>query len=125
MTIEQKNTSIAVYDGWEVLTGTNSMLLRKNGATVTDKMLDYHKNWASIMPVIEKISKTPLLEADGTPCIDPQDTCYPYTFGMPTNDGKQFMFRFKGFACYESETWIGAAFDAVCAFIDSEIARKQ
>lgn len=65
------------------------------------------------MPVIEKISKMPLLNHDNTPCSDPQDVCYPRTFGMPTEDGKQVMFRFNGFITHKADMLIEAAHKAV------------
>jgi hypothetical protein len=96
-----------------------------NGYWLPLRKLKYHTSWEWLMPVIEKISKTPLLEADGTPCKDPQDVCNPITFAMPTADGKRVMFRFKGCACHEGDTLIDAAFEAVCEFIEMENYRRD
>lgn len=123
-TIEQKKEAIAIYDGWKFINYDSSKMIRKNGYIISISMLDYHRNWATLMPVIEKISKTPLLEFDGTPCKDPQDVCNPITFAMPTADGKRVMFRFKGNQCHEGETLIEAAFEAVYDFIIYENAQK-
>jgi hypothetical protein len=68
----------------------------------------FDRSWNWLMPVIEKISKMPMLNADNTPCTEPQDVCYPRTFGMPTEDGL-IMFWFNGFICHEAETLIEAA----------------
>jgi hypothetical protein len=75
--------------------------------------LKYHSSWDWLMPVIEKISKIPLLHWDNRVCTDPQDTCYPCTFGMPTEDGKQVMFKFYGFSLHTAPTLIEAAHMAV------------
>jgi hypothetical protein len=77
------------------------------------------------MPVIEKISKIPLLNADDTLCTDPQDVCYPRTFGMPTEDGKQVMFRFNGFITHEADTLIEAAHAAVYEVAYYEINQNK
>lgn len=75
--------------------------------------LKYHTSWDWLMPVVEKISKMPLLNHDNTPCTDPRDVCHPITFAMPTEDGKQVMFRFKGFSLHTADTLIEAAHMAV------------
>lgn len=76
------------------------------------RIAKYHSSWEWLMPVIEKISKIPLLNADDTLCTDPVDTCYPITFNMPTEDGK-VMFRFKGFSVHTADKLIDAAWNAV------------
>jgi hypothetical protein len=85
----------------------------------------YHKRWALLMPVIEKISKIPLLNHDNTPCTDPQDVCWPRTFGMPTEDGKQVMVRFNGFSLHTANTLIEAAFNAVYEVAEFHNKQKQ
>lgn len=74
----------------------------------TGTYLKYHTAWDWLMPVVEKISKIPLLNHDNTPCSDPRDVCHPITFAMPTEDGKQLMFRFKGFGLCIADTLIKA-----------------
>lgn len=126
-TIDQKRATIAKYMGLEQGQMEHYPYLAtflKDGYWISTRKLKYDTLWEWLMPVIIKISKTPLLEADGTPCTDPQDVSYPYTFGMPTDDGKRVMFRFKAFACYEGETLIEAAFEAVYEFIEFEKYRK-
>lgn len=123
--IEHKLETIAIYDGWEYVTGgSNSKLYKKDGYSLPSTKFDYNTNWQSLMPVIEKISKI-RLEENGKPCIHNQDTCYPRTFGMPSEDGKRVLFRFNGYACHEGETLIEAAFEAVYEFIYSDNIRKQ
>lgn len=83
----------------------------------------YHKDWNLLMPVIEKISKIPLQNLDGTPCTDTIDTCYPITFNMPTTDGSEVMFRFKGFSVHTETTLIKVAWEAcieVIQFINTQ-----
>lgn len=126
----QKNELIARYmeiemDEDKFLAFEWDRIYLYNGEWKPARKLKFHLSWDWLMPVIEKISKTPLLESDGTPCKDPQDVCYPLTFGMPTADGKQVMFRFKGSICHEAETLIQAAFDASVDFIEFENLQKQ
>lgn len=99
-TIEQMDLIIARFMGME---GSDDFI-RQN--------YRYHKSWDMLMPVVEKISKIKLLNADNTECTDPRDTCHPITFNMPTEDGKQVMFRFKGFGLCMAETLIEAAHEA-------------
>jgi hypothetical protein len=139
-TIEQKKDEISRFMGYEkVCVGyfesdsetqwqrNNAAWMNKVGITnvgwyavnvkednwVEWKDIKYHESWEQLMPVIIKISKMPLLNANDTPCTDPQDVCYPRTFGMPTEDGKQVMFRFNGFIIHEADTLIEAAHAAV------------
>lgn len=100
-TIEQMDLTIARFMGME---GSDDFI-RQNYA--------YHKNWQILMPVIEKISKIPLLNWDNTTCTDPQDGCWPRTFGMPSEDGKNVMVRFNGFSLHTAPTLIEAAHMAV------------
>lgn len=78
--------------------------------------LAYDSDWNSLMPVIEKISKIPLMNGD-VPCTALTDTCYPITFNMPTRDG-EIMFRFKGGFLSRGATLIQAAYNAVVEFIE-------
>lgn len=75
------------------------------------KNLKYHSDWNSLMPVIEKISKIPLLNGK-VPCTDIIDTCYPITFNMPDEEGN-VMFRFKGSFLQKASNLIDAAYNAV------------
>lgn len=77
--------------------------------------LDYEEDWNSLMPVIEKISKIPLLNGS-IPCTDPADACYPITFNMPDEEGN-VMFRFKGGFLSKAPTLMQAAYNAVVEFI--------
>ena len=125
-TVQQKIETIAAYMGgrWK------SIKLNKRATWryyMSDNTLDwvkhpdhlaYNKDWNRLMGVVERISKTPLLEADGTPCTDPQDVCHPTTWGMPTEDGKRYMVRFKGSVIAYGDTLIEAVFEACYDFIE-------
>jgi hypothetical protein len=124
-TVEQMQEVIAIYDGCEKMTHDCEIVFRKNGYLYPKSFFKYESDWSLLMPVIEKIIKTPLIENDGTPCKDPQDVCYPRTWGMPTEDGKQVMVRFNGHACHQGDTLIEAAFLAVYEFIDIDNYRKK
>lgn len=112
-TIEQKDITIARFMGME---GSDDFI-RQN--------YQYHRRWELLMPVVEKISKIKLLNWDNTPCTDPQEVCYPRTFGMPTEDGKRVMVRFNGFSCHEADTLIGAAHAAVYEVAEFHNQQKQ
>lgn len=121
----QKNELLAIYmdmdkDYQPASRGDWNNVYLRSGYWIPARKLKFHISWDWLLPVIEKISRTPLLEVDGTPCKDPQDVCYPRIFGMPTDDGKRFMFRFNGSICHEAETLIQAAFDACVDFIELE-----
>lgn len=79
--------------------------------------LEYDTNWNILMPVIDKISKIPLLNGD-IPCTDINDTCYPITFNMPDECGN-VMVRFKGGFLSKAPTLIEAAYNAVINFIEN------
>ena len=81
------------------------------------ELLKYDTDWNQLMPVIEKISKMPLLNTDGTPCEFYSDTCYPVTFNMPSEDGN-VMFRFKGFSLHVADKLIDAAYNAVIEVVE-------
>lgn len=131
ISIEQKNEAIAIFEGrkkahvnqkgkvdifWSDPTGTNP--LYSNG-------LYYHLSWDELMPVVEKIAKIPLHNPDGTVCAHPQDTCHPITFNMPTEDGKQVMFRFKGFSLHTADKLIDAAYAAVYEVVEYHNTQKE
>jgi hypothetical protein len=81
--------------------------------------LNYHKDWKLLMPVVDKISRTPLIGAE-----DHKDVCYPITFNMPTEDGK-VMVRFCGFQLHTADTLIEATYAAVVDFIQFENENKN
>lgn len=54
-TIENKNETIGIFDGWEFLPGFASRLYKKNGKTIADCDFKYHTSWDWLMPVVEKI----------------------------------------------------------------------
>lgn len=112
-TIDEKNSTIARFMGIIPIPAGTKRLGDIKPPEESIVFLNYHESWKLLMPVIEKISKMPLLNADNTLCTDPQDVCYPRTFGMPTEDGKQVMFRFNGFITHEADTLIEAAHKAV------------
>jgi hypothetical protein len=115
MTILESNRMIAEFmDLIPIKSGTKSM---GNIAPpeIPEALLKYESSWDALMPVIEKISKIPLIDGD-KPCTDPIDTCYPITFNMPTPDG-EVMFRFKGGFLSRASTLIEAAYNAVVEFL--------
>lgn len=79
------------------------------------RSLVYHSSWSALMPVIEKISRIPLMDG-GIPCTEAVDTCYPITFNMPDGEGS-VMFRFKGSFLNKAPTLIEAAYNAVVEFL--------
>lgn len=129
-TISEKNEVIALFDGYNVMQGWSeppNKFYIKNGEDhgVRYNSFKYHTSWDWLMPVIEKISKIPLLNHDNTPCADPQDTCYPRTFGMPTTNGTHVMFRFNDFRTHTADTVIKAAHQAVYEIAKSELDNQQ
>jgi hypothetical protein len=131
--VEEMNKAIAIFDGWEFVEGHDhkcpscdegyapSMYctcdkkrdrLAKDDIEKLPNEFYFDSSWDALMPVVEKISKMPLLNVDNTPCTDYIDTCYPITFNMPTEDGK-VMFRFKGFSLHEAYKLIDAVHAAV------------
>lgn len=121
-TITEMNEAIAVFMGYEKYKDNSGIWFKKVGLIISmhPKLEDlcYHEKWELLMPVVEKISKMPLLNTDNTECTDPQDVCYPRTFGMPTEDGKQVMVRFNGFGLHKADTLIEAThlacYDVAC-----------
>lgn len=119
-TIEDMNRVIAEFMGvyknnkWMVLPDRKYALSTRYYPST----LKYHSDWNWLMPVVEKISKIPLQNYDGTACIDLADTCHPITFNMPDEEGN-VMFRFKGFSLHRGKTLIEAAYSAVYEVIES------
>jgi hypothetical protein len=68
----------------------------------------YNLSYDWLMPVIEKISK--LQFQDG-------EYVYPRTFGMINKENGKFMFRFNRYRCFEGDTLIEAAYDAVIDYL--------
>lgn len=128
ITIEEMNEAIAIFEGWK--RDGEKYIKNPEGAVYIhgagyDSQLKYHESWEWLMKVIEKISKIPLLNWDNTVCTDPQDVCWPRTFGMPTEDGKRIMFRFNGFSLHEAETLIEAAYMAVYEVAEYHNKQKE
>ena len=82
--------------------------------------MKYHASWDWLMPIIEKISKVPVIGA-----TENSDTCYPRTFGMLQDDTGLPMFRFNCCCLYVGSTLIEAAWIAVVEFIKSENNLKK
>lgn len=124
VTTAQMNRAICEFTGWEFRPDGDDwfkayhegeLMWAASGKELNKILLEgfkFHKDWNKLMPVVEKISKIPLLNHDNTPCSDPRDVCHPITFAMPTEDGKQVMFRFKGFGLCIAETLIEAVHEA-------------
>jgi len=80
----------------------------------------FDKDWNMLMPVVEIISKVPLIGA-----TDLQDTCYPRTFGMLNLETGNLMVRFNGMFLNEAPTLIEATWLAVVEFVNAEINNVQ
>lgn len=102
------NKLIATFEGrtinndWVSLYGDNQMHV---------SALDYHKDWNSLMRIVEKISQQRF--EDG-------DYVFLRTFGMPIEDDDKrllFMVRFNRFELHSAYTLIEAAYTAVVEFI--------
>jgi hypothetical protein len=76
--------------------------------------IGFERDWNMLMPVVEIISKIPLIGA-----TDVDDTCYPRTFGMPNNDTGQLMYMVRFNGCYlaVAPTLIEATWLAVVDFV--------
>lgn len=111
-TIDEKNSAIARFMGITPVPAGTKRLGDIKPPHESVVFLNYHEKWELLMPVVEKISKIKLLNHDNTECTDPRDVCHPITFAMPTEDGKQIMFRFKGFGLSIAETLIEAVHEA-------------
>lgn len=126
LTVEQMNEVIAVFEGYRVYDeGLTRCVVNEHGLGFPIRDLRYNESWKWLMPVIEKISKIHLLNHDNTVCTHPQDTCYPITFNMPTEDGKQVMFRFKGFSVHTADKLIDAAYAAVYEVVEYHNTQKE
>lgn len=114
-TIADINEAIAMFDGgiWKEDDYGDFGFFFPNRRPHSKEALKYHSSYDWLMPVVEKISKIPLLHWDNRKCAAPQDVCYPITFGMPTEDGTQVMVRFNGFSLHVAPTLIEAAHMAV------------
>lgn len=75
---------------------------------------EYDKHWELLMPIVEKISKIKLPEAENH-----FDTHHPTTFGMLNAETGRPMFRFYCCAVFEAGTLIEAAWMACVDFIKS------
>ena len=76
--------------------------------------LEYDSSWEWLMPVIFKIGTIPV-DVNNPEVI--MNRFYPITFGMPTDDGKEYMFRFQACQLHKGATVIEAAYNAVIDFI--------
>lgn len=74
--------------------------------------LCYHSSWDWLMPVVEKISKIKLPEAENE-----FDTHHPTTFGMLNAETGRPMFRFSCCGVFEADTLIEAVWMACVDFI--------
>ncbi len=79
----------------------------------------FDRDWNMLMPVVEKISKMPLIGADSL-----QDTCYPRTFGMLNPETGHPMVRFNACFLHEAPTIIEATWLAVVDFAERETGRQ-
>lgn len=103
--MKEKIDLIAVYMGYTILYNGYT----KKGTNIFINKLPFNTDWNLLMPVIEKIAKTPNI---------PHGGYFPRTFGMIDDEGL-FMFRFNLHALYHSDKLIIAAFDAVVEYIES------
>ena len=76
--------------------------------------LKYDSSWEWLMPVIFKIGTIPV-DVNNPEVI--MNRFYPITFGMPTDDGKEYMFRFFSCQLHKGDTVMEAAYNAVIDFI--------
>lgn len=79
--------------------------------------LKYHSSWDWLMPVIEKISHSHIIDEENPEHFD---TYYPRTFGMLSEETGQPMFRFNCGGLFIADTLIEAAWLATIDFIKSE-----
>lgn len=113
--IQEMNEVIARFMGASIDSDGNvKFILPADGiglAGVGRHALQYHSDWKWLMPVIEKISKYKFPDFEFN-----DDTSYPRTFGMISEDG-EFMFRFNRGSLFKGDTLIEAAFPAVFEFV--------
>lgn len=100
------------YDGYEYAYTLHPTIAV---AVIGDMELKYHCSWSALMPVVEKISRIPLI-GDGTRPAEPHETYYPYTFGMLNPDGRP-MVRIHASTLFEADTLIEATWLAVVDFV--------
>lgn len=136
-TIIEMNRAICEFTGWEFKPDgedwfkayhEGELKWAASGKELNKILLEgfkFHEDWNKLMPVVEKISKIPLLNHDNTPCTDPQDVCYPYTFGMPNEHCGGVMVRIKGFGLHIADTLIEATFNAVYEVAEFHNQQKQ
>ncbi len=79
------------------------------------ELADYHSNWHSLMPVLEKLCKTELVYGN----VDEKYTKYPRTFGMIDEQGN-FMVRLNCAPLFTAPTLIQATWLAVVDFLKPE-----
>ena len=113
------NKLILLFEGFEYVNDDteaypNGYYYNKEFGTFVLGELQYHESWDWLIPVIEKISKIPIPNAEHR-----QDVYYPRTFGMINEETGQPMFRFYCCSVFEAETLIEAAWLAVVDFIKS------
>jgi hypothetical protein len=120
---QENNRLIAEFMGWEFRQVTDhtveawyegSCFWLDSNAYLEKSLLKgfcYHEKWDKLMPVVERISRIPLIGAE-----DNQDVCYPRTFGMPHTDGK-IMVRLNGFSLHYGETLLEVTYAAVVEVI--------
>ena len=114
MTTEQEikkgNIEIDIFMG----NSTKEEDLTLNCVYVED--LDYHSNWNSLMPVVEKIST---IHYGWDKKEDDYDDCaYPRTFGMRDKDGN-YMVRINAQPVFIAPKLIDATWQAVVWFIEN------
>jgi hypothetical protein len=114
--ILEGNKLIGVFDGATFVNDAPEEYPNGYYIGELDEMLpenwNYHVSWDWLMPVIEKICKTEIIEAEHR-----QDTYYIRTFGMLNEETGNPMFRFYCCSVFEAETLIEAAWMAVVDFI--------
>lgn len=99
-----------VVDGDSIYTHDGTLPHFANTCAINE--LKYHLSWSWLMPVVEKISRIPIIGA-----TENSDTCYPRTFGMLNNNTDHPMVRFNGCVLHEAHTLIEATWKAVVDFI--------
>lgn len=114
MTVLDANRMIAKFMGLTPVAAGTVSLGNIMAPHISEEFLKYEISWDWLMPVIEKISKIPLIH-DGVP--EYHDTSYPLTFNMPDEEGN-VMVRFKGSFLNTAPTLIEAAYNAVIEFIE-------
>jgi len=110
---ESINNIYEVPNNWPHLTNTGY-------TEFTIWSVGFDRDWNMLMPVVERISRVPLIGAD-----DLQDTCYPRTFGMLNLETGNIMVRFNGMFLNEAPTLIEAVWLAVVEFVNAEIKNVQ